>query len=346
VASDETRAEPSRHDSHNQVTKMKNRMQRARVALQTARHHRAAHRTPRDRPRAPEHRFRFPQPKRTIAACACRGYTVSQRAAAIRGRIAATVRRAPQVMVKVTGGGRGMVAIAAHLRYISKNGRLPIEDDRGVVERGKEALPAIERQWRVGGSRIDNHGSRREAYNIMLSMPRGTDPLIVYRAAREFARIELADHRYVMVLHDHQAHPHVHISMRAESKHGQRLNQRKADLQRWRETLAERLRGLGIEAEASRQAVHGSRHRNERVWERKTAKLRELRPAKAEGLPTGTRKEAVRAWAEIMRALAQSPETSDRELAQSINRYLLRMPAVQAIPPRPVKSNGLAAMSC
>ena len=40
-----------------------------------------------------------------------------QRAAAIRERIEATVvRRAPQVMVKVTGGGRGMNAIAAHFR--------------------------------------------------------------------------------------------------------------------------------------------------------------------------------------------------------------------------------------
>ena len=59
--------------------------------------------------------------------------SVGQRAAAIRQRIRATVvRRAPQVMVKVTGGGRGMAAIAAHFRYISKNGRLPFEDDRGV----------------------------------------------------------------------------------------------------------------------------------------------------------------------------------------------------------------------
>jgi len=258
-------------------------------------------------------------------------HAVGQRAAAIRSRIAATVRRAPQVMVKVTGGGRGMTAIAAHFRYISKNGRLPIEDDRGVTERGREALQTIERQWRVGGSRIDNHSPRREACNIMLSMPRGTDPLIVQRAAREFARIELADHRYVMVLHDHQAHPHVHISVRAESKHGKRLNPRKADLQRWRETFAERLRERGIDAEATPQAVRGSRHRSERVWERKTAKPREPRPANAEGLPTGSRKEALRAWAEIMRALAQSPEASDRELAQSINRFLLRMPAVQAI---------------
>ena len=48
-----------------------------------------------------------------------------QRAEAIRKRIESTVvKRAPQVMVKVTGGGRGMLAIAAHFRYISKNGRL------------------------------------------------------------------------------------------------------------------------------------------------------------------------------------------------------------------------------
>ncbi|EWS66063.1 hypothetical protein Y695_00670 [Hydrogenophaga sp. T4] len=72
----------------------------------------------------------------------------------------------------------------------------------------------------------------------MLSMPRGTDPLIVQKAAREFAQTELADHKYVMVLHDHQANPHVHISVRAESKSGRRLNPRKADLHRWRETFA------------------------------------------------------------------------------------------------------------
>ena len=158
-----------------------------------------------------------PQPK--LSALAAR-----QRAAAIRERIEATVvRRAPQVMVKVTGGGRGMRAIAAHFRYISKNGRLDIEDDRGDTSRGKPALQGLADDWRYGGTFIDDLGDRREAYNIMLSMPRGTDPLAVQRAAREFAKVELADHKYVMVLHDHQANPHVHISVRAESRHGKRL---------------------------------------------------------------------------------------------------------------------------
>ena len=62
-------------------------------------------------------------------------------AAAICKRIEATVvRRAPQVMVKVTGGGRGIKPIALHFRYISKNGRLEIEDQRGEMMRGKDTL--------------------------------------------------------------------------------------------------------------------------------------------------------------------------------------------------------------
>ena len=158
-----------------------------------------------------------PQPK-------LNGDSARQRAAAIRERIESTVvRRAPQVMVKVTGGGRGMKAIAAHFRYISKNGRFDIEDERGETLRGNDTLYDLADDWRFGGTLIDDiaePGRRREAFNIMLSIPRGTDPLIVQRAAREFAQTELADHKYAMVLHDHQANPHMHLSVRTESKHG------------------------------------------------------------------------------------------------------------------------------
>ena len=119
-----------------------------------------------------------------------------------------------------------------------KDGRLDIEDDRGDISRGKSALHGLTEDWRYGGTFICELGDRREAYNVMLSMPRGTDPLAVQRAAREFAKLELADHKSVVVLRDHQANPHEHVSVRAESRHGKRLNQRKADLHRWRETFA------------------------------------------------------------------------------------------------------------
>ena len=236
------------------------------------------------------------------------------------------MRRAPQVMVKVTGGGRGMKAIAAHFRYISKNGRLEIEDDRGVVEQGRDALKDIERQWQYGGAYIDDVGHRREAFNIMLSMPKGTDPLIVQKAAREFAKIEFADHRYVMVLHTHQANPHVHLSVKAESKHGKRLNPRKADLHRWRETFAERLREWGIDAEATRQAVRGAVRNYPDLWRKKAAeegRERKPRPERKVGAAAdASRRSAGQAWAIIAEALRASPDPKDQRLALDIERFV------------------------
>ena len=269
-----------------------------------------------------------PQPK-------LNGDSARQRAAAIRERIEATVvRRAPQVMVKVTGGGRGMKAIAAHFRYISKNGGLDIEDERGETMRGKDALPALADDWRFGGTLIDDiaePGQRREAFNIMLSMPRGTDPASVQWAAREFAKIELADHKYVMVLHDHQANPHVHISVRAESKHGKRLNPRKADLHRWRETFAEKLRDRGVEAEATRQAGRGRVRSDVPLWRIKAAEDGRLRSSRPLGYshpePMAPRPEATQAWREIARALGASTSKADRDLAGSISDYVRNLPA-------------------
>jgi hypothetical protein len=265
-----------------------------------------------------------------------------QRANAIRARIEATVvRRAPQVMVKVTGGGRGMKAIAAHFKYISKNGRLDIEDDRGEVLRGKDDLRGLMEDWRLGGTPIDDVGFRREAFNIMLSMPRGVDPLYVLKAAREFAQAELAGHKYVMVLHDHQANPHVHLSVRAESRRGKRLNPRKADLSQWRHTFAEKLRGWGVDAEATRQATRVAQRTSEPLWRikaRDDGRLRTRRPPR-ENTPREIvdRTRATEAWREIARALATSAVQGDHDLARSVARFVMEIPGAsersQAVEP-------------
>ncbi len=254
-----------------------------------------------------------------------------RKAAVIRGRIVATVsRRAAQVMVKVTGGGRGMAAIAAHFRYISKNGRLDIEDDRGVVDNGKEALHDLIEQWRFGGSLIEEVSHRREAFNIMLSMPAGTDPKIVQQAAREFAQAELKDHSYVMVLHEHQANPHVHLAVRAESRFGARLNPRKSDLHRWRETFAEKLRGRGVEAEATRQATRGANRQAEPLWCLKAKAegrpLRDGNARKAADPYRASRLGAMEAWAHIAQALDASDRPEDRRLAIAVTRFVRESP--------------------
>lgn len=253
--------------------------------------------------------------------------TSAQRAAALRQRIAAVVeRRAPQVMVKVTGGGRGMRAITAHFHYISKHGRLPMEDDRGESLQGREELDLLVDEWRWGGTHIADQTERREAYNVMLSMPRGTDASIVLRAAREFAQAELADHKYVMVLHDHQANPHVHLSVRAESNHGRRLNPRKADLQRWRETFAEKLRGWGIDAEATRAATRGVHGRDEPLWRRQAREQQRLRrdAIRPPARPAPSQHAVRQAWAQIGQVLVRSVDPHDRALARHVAAFLQR----------------------
>ena len=257
-------------------------------------------------------------------------------AAMLRQRIAATVvRRAPQVMVKVTGGGRGMRGIVAHLNYISKRGRLEIEDERGHALSGKDAVNDLADQWRFGGSRIDEVSDRREAFNIMLSMPSGTSAHAVMQAAREFAQAELVDHFYVMVLHEHQANPHVHLSVRAESKHGVRLNPRKADLHRWRETFAEKLRGCGIDAEATRQATRGQARNFDPLWRVKARAEGRLQTSRTR-VKTGerarlTRLEATEVWRHLATALADSTEPGDRKLASAIDRFVRDATAVRRV---------------
>lgn len=267
---------------------------------------------------------------RTSPAPKLSGVGVRDRAAAIRGRIAATVvRRAPQVMVKVTGGGRGMGAITAHFCYISKNGRLEIEDDRGETMQGRRAVRDLAEDWRFGGSLISEDadaGSRREAFNIMLSMPRGTDPLTVQRAARMFAQAELTGHKYVMVLHDHQANPHVHISVRAEGRDGKRLNPRKVDLHRWRETFAQKLREQGVDAEATRQFARGKNRNYDALWHRKAreaGRLRFERPiARIGGGSQASRAQAIEAWMHLGKALASSGDPLDLRLASAVARFV------------------------
>ncbi len=207
-----------------------------------------------------------------------------------------------------------------------------------LISHGKSALHGLVDDWRYGGTFIDDIGDRREAYNIMLSMPRGTDPLAVQRAAREFAKVELADHKYVMVLHDHQANPHVHISVRAESRHGKRLNPRKADLHRWRETFAEKLCDQGIEAEATRQATRGRDRNYDTLWRlkaRQDGRLRTARPGfKATAAAQATRAHAVEAWMHVGRALAMSGDPADRNLAKSIAAFVRDMPSTRGAEPR------------
>ena len=69
-----------------------------------------------------------------------------------------------------------MTAIRAHFRYISRNGQLEVEDDRGVTREGKEALHDLAEQWQRGGSFIDETSHCRRRSNIDPPCRSNTDP--------------------------------------------------------------------------------------------------------------------------------------------------------------------------
>jgi hypothetical protein len=184
--------------------------------------------------------------------------------------IAHTVRRAPEVMVKVTGGGVKAGAVSAHLTYISRRGELEVENDDGRRLKDRTELNALLEDWRLdltsGQYRPKNQGrvtrSSKLVHNIVLSMPSRTPPDKVLSAAKKFARERFAlQHRYALVLHDDQANPHVHLVVKAESESGKRLHIDKAMLRDWREQFAALMREQGIAANATPRAVRGKNPR-------------------------------------------------------------------------------------
>jgi Relaxase/Mobilisation nuclease domain len=188
-------------------------------------------------------------------------------------QISRTVRRIPEVMVKVTGGGTRRGAVAAHFAYISRQGSLEIETDEGErIGRREEQMRLLD-DWHLeltsGQYRpqMDGGPARRPTklvHNIVLSMPAPTPPDKVLDAARQFARQKFSRHRYAMVLHTDQQHPHVHLVVKAENELGRRLHIDKQLLRDWREHFAQLMREQGIAANATPRAVRAENKKSRR----------------------------------------------------------------------------------
>lgn len=179
--------------------------------------------------------------------------------AAAYAQLARIIRRAPEVMVKITGSTRDGGHLMRHLDYISRNGKLALEGPDGERLEGRAAMKAFASDWALEA--ILEPAGRRDrplSRSIVLSMPRGTDPTRLHDAARAFAAASFRDRfPYVFVLHDEGGHPHVHLTVRALGSDGTRLNPRKADLEVWRQRFAQALRDRSIEAEATPRRARG-----------------------------------------------------------------------------------------
>ena len=182
-------------------------------------------------------------------------------------QIERTVHGVPEVMVKVSGGAKSAEAVRGHFAYIDRHGKLEVMTDEGDKLQGKGVAQYLVDDWHldVGQGQYrpppkagDKDRRPKQVHNVVFSMPAGTSPQKLLTATQKFAREKFAlRHRYAMVLHTDQGHPHVHLVVKAVSEEGERIYIRKATLREWREAFAGCLRELGVAANATPIQLRG-----------------------------------------------------------------------------------------
>lgn len=268
-----------------------------------------------------------------------------------RARLDRIARRVPEVMVKITGRTRDGGHLGAHLSYISRNGEVPLEGPDGERLASREEVRGIARDWMAeveADPRPRKDGS--VSLSIVLSMPPGTEPFRMHDASRAFAARTFGEtNPYVFAFHTDERHPHVHLTVRTVGHDGRKLNPRKADLERWRQTFAAALRERGVEAEATPRRARGI------VKKAEAGPVRRMRDRfeKAGGAPSRTDLGMIREasdpkrgspWSEAIRsrqtavrtyfvvqaiALSRSPDGADRALAKAVEAFVKAMPPVE-----------------
>ena len=276
--------------------------------------------------------------------------SAEQRSRRVQTLVKKLVKKAPEVMVKITGSSKSTAKISAHLDYISRNGEVELETEDGMILSDKESIRTIMDEWADAGDipKHENQSSRREAFNIVLSMPANTDRDSVKSAARAFAQQAFEGHEWFMAEHRDEAHPHVHFCVKASNNLGHRLNPRKADLQQWRETFAEKLQEYGVEANATRRQVRGKTYRSKTQAQYHSDKRKQplnyeqvrrkqvIREIKS-GLKTpehpsllkakATRQEVIASMAYFAKAWSQH---GDKKLARDLIQFAQQLPPVRS----------------
>lgn len=180
------------------------------------------------------------------------------RAGNIRSKAFKVTSGVPEVMVKITGFGKGAAHVKANLKYITRNGDVELENERGEIFKGKEEVNLLMKDWASSFESYKPHKNQRDTVQMVLSMPENVDHVSVHNAVRDFThKTFAANHEYVFALHTDDAHPHCHVTVRCRGFDGKQLNPRKEDLQAWREGFAEALQLQGVEATASPRRSRG-----------------------------------------------------------------------------------------
>mgnify|MGYP000739341239 CR=1 FL=1 len=214
------------------------------------------------------------------------------------------IKRAPEVMVKITGSSSGLATVKHHIDYISRNGDVELIDEQGETIKGREALKALREHMKA--EQIPLEGKKREFVHVLFSMPPGTPEKGMRDAVLKFCGEEFANRRWVAALHNDTDHAHVHVCVGTrdiERADEPRLNPRKADLARWRQGFADKLRENGIDAAASER-------RNRFQYQRaENGVVRQIRADNPKSAVFNQRRATEKAQSRTMRA-AQRPDSA------------------------------------
>ncbi|PZU06006.1 MAG: hypothetical protein DI605_20430 [Sphingomonas sp.] len=272
---------------------------------------------------------------------------VSRRAIAAFDR---TARRAPEVVVRITGRQHGGGHVLANFAYISRLGHgsekeLALYTSDGDVLRDGRDMQVLAQDWHEWEMGDDARRKGATSISMILSMPTGTDPERLKEAALDFARTEFANRSWVASLHVDRDHPHVHLTVARRDLDGRRFHPDRDDLFRYRQRFAEKLRDRGIEANATPAKARGLDPKHEPIAAKKvrekgqTPRLDRSRSARAAryrdaGLPdpvdavlAGQQAGARAAYERSIAELSSSPSIVDKTVAKSLERFVNSMSA-------------------
>ncbi|MBS1943300.1 MAG: relaxase/mobilization nuclease domain-containing protein [Bacteroidetes bacterium] len=183
-----------------------------------------------------------------------------------RDKASRVVAGSTEVMVKITGYGKGGAHAKAHLMYITRHAmsekeKIAIENEKGQLFDNIEDVRQLYQDWCRdidANTKPGKSKNQRDTMHMILSMPGKNDPLALRDAVRAFAANAFgANHEYVFALHTDTDNDHCHLSVKCRGLNGRQLHVPKGQVQRWREDFAERLRERGIDAEATARNVRG-----------------------------------------------------------------------------------------
>lgn len=271
-----------------------------------------------------------------------------------------TARRAPEVVVRITGRQHGGGHVLANFTYISRLGHgadkeLALYTSDGEVLRDGRDMQILAQDWHEWEMGDDARRKGATSLSMILSMPTGTDPEGVKDAGLAFAREEFANRSWVASLHVDRDHPHVHLTVARRDHDGRRFHPNRDDLFRYRQRFAQKLRDRGIEANATPAKARGLDPKHEPIAARKVRekggipridksradrveRYRERVIADPVEAVLAHRHATVRdAYERSISELSGSPSLVDQAVAKSLERFITSLPTPEPNSVRAVK---------